>query len=219
MDSKTKIIVDEIKHWRKNKLLPQQYCDFLLVLYLKGSDEEAAFPEQTSKGRKLSPFLMRIVRIVLSVSAFLVFYFSLFYVQMQIPFGIILFLICGTGFFLGLKYKDFFFQCLSLFYTIIFASWYSKPYLEETLTLKMLEGSWIALGLLVIGLAWFIRNVNPILCVTLYVNGVVLLFIPSFQALLMADPDMQVIQTLLWIKSACAGVLLFVWRPFKAIFS
>lgn len=32
-DEKRKIIVGEIKHWRRSKLLPEQYCDFLLNLY------------------------------------------------------------------------------------------------------------------------------------------------------------------------------------------
>lgn len=34
MDSeKRKLIVREIEHWRRSKLLPEQYCDFLLNLY------------------------------------------------------------------------------------------------------------------------------------------------------------------------------------------
>lgn len=31
---KRKIIVSEIDHWRKSRLLPEQYCDFLLNLYM-----------------------------------------------------------------------------------------------------------------------------------------------------------------------------------------
>lgn len=36
---KRKIIVNEIDNWRKSKLLPEQYCDFLLNLYLEDPAE------------------------------------------------------------------------------------------------------------------------------------------------------------------------------------
>ncbi|WP_156323827.1 hypothetical protein [Bacillus sp. JCM 19034] len=34
------IVIEEIKHWRKSKLLPEHYCDFLLTLYSEGNDRE-----------------------------------------------------------------------------------------------------------------------------------------------------------------------------------
>lgn len=42
-----KIIISEIKYWKKSKLLPEQYCDFLLALYSHGEEEvnkEEKFP-------------------------------------------------------------------------------------------------------------------------------------------------------------------------------
>jgi len=33
-----RIIVREIEMWRKNRLLPEQYCDFLLNLYMDDPD-------------------------------------------------------------------------------------------------------------------------------------------------------------------------------------
>lgn len=35
MDDKRKIIIKEIEQWRKSKLLPEHYCDFLLNIYLE----------------------------------------------------------------------------------------------------------------------------------------------------------------------------------------
>ncbi|MCS7463453.1 hypothetical protein N0M98_25435 [Paenibacillus doosanensis] len=35
MDDRRKIIIREIEQWRKSKLLPEHYCDFLLNLYLE----------------------------------------------------------------------------------------------------------------------------------------------------------------------------------------
>ncbi|WP_270172263.1 hypothetical protein [Paenibacillus sp. SYP-B4298] len=34
-----KVIIKEIEHWQRNKLLPDQYCNFLLNLYLVESDK------------------------------------------------------------------------------------------------------------------------------------------------------------------------------------
>jgi hypothetical protein len=39
-EDKRKIIVKEIEHWRKSRLLPEQYCDFLLNLYLEDGQEK-----------------------------------------------------------------------------------------------------------------------------------------------------------------------------------
>lgn len=35
-----KIILNEILFWKQNKLLPEQYCDFLMTLYTEGNDDE-----------------------------------------------------------------------------------------------------------------------------------------------------------------------------------
>ena len=35
---KKQIILNEILFWKQNKLLPEQYCDFLLKLYTEGED-------------------------------------------------------------------------------------------------------------------------------------------------------------------------------------
>ncbi|MFJ8236919.1 hypothetical protein ACIQ34_14520 [Ureibacillus sp. NPDC094379] len=35
-----RIILNEILFWKQNKLLPEQYCDFLMTLYTEGNDEE-----------------------------------------------------------------------------------------------------------------------------------------------------------------------------------
>lgn len=36
-ESRKKIIVNEILTWRRNKMLPEHYCDFLLALYTEGN--------------------------------------------------------------------------------------------------------------------------------------------------------------------------------------
>ncbi|WP_163101915.1 hypothetical protein [Peribacillus alkalitolerans] len=39
-DTRKKIVVNEILYWKKNRLLPEHYCDFLLALYTEGNDRE-----------------------------------------------------------------------------------------------------------------------------------------------------------------------------------
>lgn len=39
-NQKKQIIVNEIAFWKKNKLLPEHYCDFLLTLYTEGNHEQ-----------------------------------------------------------------------------------------------------------------------------------------------------------------------------------
>lgn len=36
-ENRKKIIVNEILSWRKNRMLPEHYCDFLLALYTEGN--------------------------------------------------------------------------------------------------------------------------------------------------------------------------------------
>ncbi len=50
-DIKRKVIVKEIEYWRASRLLPDQYCDFLLNLYLEGESES----KQAESWTGLSP--------------------------------------------------------------------------------------------------------------------------------------------------------------------
>ena len=43
------IIMNEIAFWKKNKLLPEHYCDFLLALYAQGENQEDEQVEKASK--------------------------------------------------------------------------------------------------------------------------------------------------------------------------
>lgn len=40
MEDKKKILVREIEHWRRSRLLPEHYCDFLLNIYLEDGQEK-----------------------------------------------------------------------------------------------------------------------------------------------------------------------------------
>ncbi|WP_100406770.1 hypothetical protein [Bacillus solitudinis] len=90
MDPKRKeTLIKEIKYWKKSKLLPEHYCEFLLTLYTEGEgDKQVSSPEGTAtfvnKG-----LLFRFVAVQLSlVIAVLVIYFTDFSTLMQI--GVVL---------------------------------------------------------------------------------------------------------------------------------
>ncbi|XEC96831.1 hypothetical protein AB6A23_10000 [Paenibacillus tarimensis] len=96
-----KLIVKEIQHWQRSKLLPEQYCDFLLNLYLDdptkrpptGIAGKAAAAIQRSKGRHW--FL---VFGLASLICFIALYFSLFHPLMQIAVmaaGVLVLLLLG----------------------------------------------------------------------------------------------------------------------------
>ncbi|MDQ0299735.1 hypothetical protein J2S78_002155 [Salibacterium salarium] len=57
MDEERKeVIINEIKYWKTNKMLPEHYCDFLLMLYTEGEEaekvESAATIETPSRDKK-----------------------------------------------------------------------------------------------------------------------------------------------------------------------
>lgn len=54
-ETRKKIIIQEIKYWKHTKLLPEQYCDYLLTLYSGG---EEAITAQKSKRSLHTPLWM-----------------------------------------------------------------------------------------------------------------------------------------------------------------
>lgn len=44
-----RIIISEIHYWKKNRLLPEHYCDFLITLYAQGETGSGEEPEQPEK--------------------------------------------------------------------------------------------------------------------------------------------------------------------------
>ena len=72
-DHRRKIITNEIKYWKQNRMLPEHYCDFLLNLYTEGASEGDLPHEKRPRSNKA---LVRLGLIgLLSLSVFL-FYFT-----------------------------------------------------------------------------------------------------------------------------------------------
>lgn len=75
MEQKRKeIIINEIKYWKQTRLLPEQYCDFLLALYTEGNRDDA---EQTVK--QVPTWAIRVTAMMIGIFlpfALLVIYFT-----------------------------------------------------------------------------------------------------------------------------------------------
>ncbi|MBC8079462.1 MAG: hypothetical protein H7X86_03900 [Gorillibacterium sp.] len=82
---KRKIVIHEIEYWRKNRLLPEQYCDFLQNLYQENADNQGKRILGVSAGQirdaKITTFIliMSLVGIIFYVG----FYFTSFPFPMQ----------------------------------------------------------------------------------------------------------------------------------------
>jgi hypothetical protein len=107
---KNKIIIHEIRKWRRSRLIPEQYCDFLLNLYGEG--------EQSSRGQwfEFAPALEAVRRgrgafwtaagAIALLIAFIVFNFNSFHFLLQISiFGLSVIFLYLLGFLLSLKKK------------------------------------------------------------------------------------------------------------------
>lgn len=75
------VIVTEIKQWRRNRLLPDQYCDFLLNLYL---DDESDDDTHQARHSLTKNYKILIYIGLFGLISFGVLYFNSFYLPMQI---------------------------------------------------------------------------------------------------------------------------------------
>lgn len=214
MDKKRKIILTEIQSWKKHKLLPEHYCDFLTALYTEGSDKYQQLSERPilSSGKR-SGFLKRkaaniffAFSLILGVGfiLFLGYYFSDFSLQLQI--GIICLLLC----FIGVWFKWFYVQFLSLFVLMLIMAWSTLAYVEEHFSWVLLEGSWLVIGLFFLGMAWFTRRMQIQLSLNLFIHGLLLMFIPEIQGMLIPAVSKDMLLLFLFSKLILVSLFLFI---------
>ncbi|MCQ5364216.1 hypothetical protein NOW01_04265 [Anoxybacillus salavatliensis] len=75
MEQKRKeIIINEIKYWKQTRLLPEQYCDFLLALYTEGNRDDVETPT-----KQVPAWAIRATAVMIGIClsfALLVIYFT-----------------------------------------------------------------------------------------------------------------------------------------------
>ncbi|MFC5557686.1 hypothetical protein ACFPN4_00905 [Ureibacillus thermophilus] len=92
---KRQIIINEILFWKQNKLLPEQYCDFLLTLYMEGEgieeQDNISFKKSiiVKEKRKKRLFSLGIILFSIALLALLFFLSSYYFVIGAIVVGIV----------------------------------------------------------------------------------------------------------------------------------
>lgn len=206
MNEKRKIILKEIEYWRKNKVLPEQYCDFLTALYTEGSEN---YLRPTSGGlKKHFPKILFAVAVLLAIGSVILlgYYFNDFPLQLQMA------LLCFLVFIAGIFLKWFYVQFVALFLLTCFIAWYSLPYLEENFSWIVFEGSWLGVSLLMLFGAWAIRHMLIQLSLNLFIHGILLLFVPIIQGMFIDSINMDLLLILLFSKLIFVAIFLFVSR-------
>lgn len=86
MDERNQIIVNEIKKWRENKLLPETYCQFLLSLYMEGHDNTK---EETIKTSYFSHVKKAILSFLVMLILVFVIVFVIYFTQLSTGFQVV----------------------------------------------------------------------------------------------------------------------------------
>jgi hypothetical protein len=85
-ENRKQIIIKEIGYWKKNKLLPEQYCDFLLALYTEGT----GLDEKSNKSKSQKKVFLWLL--IIPIIVFIV-YFTELSLILQMVFAIVFILI------------------------------------------------------------------------------------------------------------------------------
>lgn len=103
-ENRKKIIVKEILYWKESRLLPAQYCDYLLALYTEGEQPQENKQERQKQVAPRLPYL--ILLLIPIVIAFLYFTELSFDLQMALLIILLIGTVILTGYFFrkGLSY-------------------------------------------------------------------------------------------------------------------
>lgn len=85
MDSKrSKIIIEEIQLWKNSRMLPKEYCDYLLALYTKGDQMSEDVIGQEKQFLTVQQLLNSLFLVILVPLSFIVIYITQLSPIMQI---------------------------------------------------------------------------------------------------------------------------------------
>lgn len=101
-ENRKQIIINEILYWKQNRLLPDQYCDFLLALYTEGKGLQTQTGK--SKSRKTNALLLLLIP-----TGIFLFYFTELSLTLQIVMSVF-FLVMGIYLIFILAKKGLLFQ-------------------------------------------------------------------------------------------------------------
>jgi hypothetical protein len=93
-EQRREIIVREIEYWKRSRLLPEQYCDYLLALYTEGEYKKSPSDIFRSRQRMIIRFLLAVLICLLLPASVLVIYFTELSFVLQMPLLFLFFFIC-----------------------------------------------------------------------------------------------------------------------------
>jgi hypothetical protein len=103
-ENRKEIIVKEIYYWKESKLLPEQYCNFLLALYTEGDQVNRKKVGKGSNKRKF--FLAYTPLLMIPIGIFIYFTELSFFLQMAL-YALLLLFGFGASFYFFRKTIDF----------------------------------------------------------------------------------------------------------------
>ena len=166
-------IIQEIEYWKRNRLLPDQYCDYLMALYTEGEGEK-----HTSKGRrKVFSFLFACLISLLVPITFLVIYFTEMPVHLQMLLVTFFVLLSLFGYFVFRKEE--FFIHIPVFVTallILILSIKSLEILSFQLPLTFIVITFQTVLWFIIGYMkkWYYLNISAIVTLVLFDANIIL---------------------------------------------
>lgn len=167
-------IVQEIEYWKRNRLLPDQYCDYLMALYTEGEGVK-----HTAKGRrKVFSLLFACLISLLVPITFLVIYFTEMPVHLQMLLVTFFVLLSIIGYFIFRKEESFIH--IPVFVTALLILIFSIKSLEVlsfqlplTFTVITIQTVvWFIIGYIK---KWYYLNISAIITMVLFVVNIILM--------------------------------------------
>jgi hypothetical protein len=116
-ENRKDIILTEIEYWKKNRLLPEKYCGFLLALYSEG-DHHVEVDKNHSLLKNLLKTIFPILFLLLNVVVLLANYFTEMFIDLQITINFI-FLFITVGFSRYYCQKSFFYYRIFMIFAFL----------------------------------------------------------------------------------------------------
>jgi hypothetical protein len=92
-EQRREIIVREIEYWKRSRLLPEQYCNYLLALYTEGGHQKRLRDRFPARRRTMLAFLFAaIICLLLPASALVIYFTELSFVLQMLLFALFFFL-------------------------------------------------------------------------------------------------------------------------------
>jgi hypothetical protein len=107
-EQRREIIIKEIQYWKRSRLLPEQYCDYLLALYTEGTTYQDRY-RSFSKNNRSYLFRLSVISVIclLMPITVLVIYFTEMSFVLQTIIFLIFLTICFGGMFLFARERKF----------------------------------------------------------------------------------------------------------------